>query len=737
MKQRKIYGVIAAEASSIEQRQILNGVITAAQARNIDIAVITNVYNPYNEYERDYKEFFTENRIYELIMSPELDGLILIAESFTNKHLQGVLIGILRRRTDLPMIVISMYQPELDLPNAIFINSSDTRDMFDITSHMIEAHGYTQIDILTGMEHNPAAEGRVAGYREALEAHGLPFEPDRVHWGDFWTFSGDALAKEYLSGARAVPQALICANDYMAFGLLDALAGSDIAVPERLAVTGYENVNERIYHTPLLSTFQRNRSSLGEQAVCMLEDPNYKFESPRGSWVSGVSCGCKGDPKVINEELNTIRTRINHEYWTSYSNMEMKLTLCETLEDFISEMTTHLFLVRYASDILLCLFEKWNTDDNCSMEHDRLAFRSIAGWRQSEPMKICTPFQLSEMMYGPPCAYYFTPLFFRKRLMGMNVLRYDHPDCYDPVYRDWLKGVANGLEFLRMKNDIQYLMRRRTGSGSTYDAVTGLLRQNALLRELSAAISHAAEGDRLLLVAVRSAYTQTEMHLQTENEKIAAAKAVAEAMQAAGRCLGQCFCALPVNDCYVIAAIGQFPEEKVAELTDLLHVHLLYSAESFATTVPESFRITPRQHSLFGIKPEKCLADLTAEVIAYPAPSFSSDDLQLLRLRIRLYHDFEEQPSAEDCCRVLCFSEGYFRTRYKTLFGVSYHQDCIHARISYAKYLLLTTQLSVSVIAMQCGYREDNYFLRQFRRETGLTPNQFRKALPASDPGDG
>ena len=331
MKQRKIYGVIAAEASSIEQSQILLGVISAAQAQDCDIAVITNVYNPYNDTDRDYKDFYTENRIYELIMSPELDGIIMIAESFTNKKLQNEVFAMLKRRQDLPLIVVSMYVPELDLPNAVFINSSDPDDLSEITAHLIEQHGHTRIDILTGMEHNPAAEDRVRGYRTALEQHGIAFEPERVHWGDFWTTSGEALAQKYLSGELPLPQAVICCNDYMAYGLLDALAGSKIRVPEDLAVVGYENVQERIYHTPLLSTYQRNRASLGEQAVLLLQKAQERFVTPHGTWIPGESCGCRTDPEGMSAELMTIRTLHNHEHWNSYSNIEMKLTLCESL----------------------------------------------------------------------------------------------------------------------------------------------------------------------------------------------------------------------------------------------------------------------------------------------------------------------------------------------------------------------------------------------------------------------
>ena len=46
MKKRRIFGVIAAQAADIEQREILSGAIEKAQSMNIDIAVISNIYNP-------------------------------------------------------------------------------------------------------------------------------------------------------------------------------------------------------------------------------------------------------------------------------------------------------------------------------------------------------------------------------------------------------------------------------------------------------------------------------------------------------------------------------------------------------------------------------------------------------------------------------------------------------------------------------------------------------------------
>lgn len=77
MKNRPIYGVIAAQVADIEQREILLGIIETAQEFNIDIAVISNIYN---SIETD-EVLITENRIYDMISSDEFDGFILISES--------------------------------------------------------------------------------------------------------------------------------------------------------------------------------------------------------------------------------------------------------------------------------------------------------------------------------------------------------------------------------------------------------------------------------------------------------------------------------------------------------------------------------------------------------------------------------------------------------------------------------------------------------------------------------
>ena len=211
-----IFGVVAAEANSIEQRQVIKGIARFDQCIGVDTVVFSNNYNP-NVKE---KELFCENRIYDLILSDELDGLILLSESFVNEDVKKLIADLISRK-NIPIVVVGTYIAELDLPNCTFINTSDENDMEDITDHLMDVHGFTEIDILTGYDFIKASSLRVNGYRKSLEKHGIEFDESRVHYGNYWMNSGEELAERYHSGELKLPQAIICANDYMAYGLID------------------------------------------------------------------------------------------------------------------------------------------------------------------------------------------------------------------------------------------------------------------------------------------------------------------------------------------------------------------------------------------------------------------------------------------------------------------------------------------------------------------------------------
>lgn len=100
---------------------------------------------------------------------------------------------------------------------------------------------------------------------------------------------------------------------------------------------------------------------------------------------------------------------------------------------------------------------------------------------------------------------------------------------------------------------------------------------------------------------------------------------------------------------------------------------------------------------------------------------------QLRAIRREIYENPNAAMSVDKLCRRLAVSRTYFHRIYLSAFGVTFRQDAIKSKLTYACDLLLNTELSVSAVAEKCGYESDSYFMRQFRQHMGCTPSEYRK----------
>ena len=73
------------------------------------------------------------------------------------------------------------------------------------------------------------------------------------------------------------------------------------------------------------------------------------------------------------------------------------------------------------------------------------------------------------------------------------------------------------------------------------------------------------------------------------------------------------------------------------------------------------------------------------------------------------------------------FSPNHFSTVFSDETGETFRNYLTRVRIEQAKKLLRSTKLMCSEVAMECGYNDPHYFSITFRKNTGLTPQQFRK----------
>ena len=95
-------------------------------------------------------------------------------------------------------------------------------------------------------------------------------------------------------------------------------------------------------------------------------------------------------------------------------------------------------------------------------------------------------------------------------------------------------------------------------------------------------------------------------------------------------------------------------------------------------------------------------------------------------LRTELLNAPNKKWNVDELAGQIHISTSHFQHLYKTFFGLSCTQDIVAARIRHAKFYLRTTEMSIHSLAAFCGYDNELHFMRQFKKNAGMTPSQYR-----------
>lgn len=138
----------------------------------------------------------------------------------------------------------------------------------DITRHLIEG-GHRRVAALGAYRSDSyrSSRLRLAGYRQALEQAGIPFDPDLVLYTDrFGRHAGlDRVTQAWREGVRF--DALVCFTDLLAFGAIRAFANLGVSVPGQVALASIDDVQEAEYSVPSLTTIAPDKAAIAAQAV--------------------------------------------------------------------------------------------------------------------------------------------------------------------------------------------------------------------------------------------------------------------------------------------------------------------------------------------------------------------------------------------------------------------------------------------------------------------------------------
>ena len=94
-----------------------------------------------------------------------------------------------------------------------------------------------------------------------------------------------------------------------------------------------------------------------------------------------------------------------------------------------------------------------------------------------------------------------------------------------------------------------------------------------------------------------------------------------------------------------------------------------------------------------------------------------------------IQRNFYNPISNEDIASTCSCSVSTLCHLFKAFKGTNVKQYVCNLRISYAKELLKTSNLSISLIANKSGFSDYNYFSKKFKKETGISPSEYRKMV--------
>ncbi len=197
--------------------------------------------------------------IYQRVLrSAYLDGVIVASATSDDPLIPRLL------HDGIPFVLVGRH-PD---PRVTYVDVDNVGGARMATEHLIRL-GHKRIATVTGALSMLSAQDRLAGYKQALESHGISVDSSLIAEGDYRESSGLAAVRRLLP---ASPTAIFAASDVMAIGVLKALRQEGLRVPEDIAVASFDDVPLATAIQPPLTTVRQPIDHLGRTAVHLLLD---------------------------------------------------------------------------------------------------------------------------------------------------------------------------------------------------------------------------------------------------------------------------------------------------------------------------------------------------------------------------------------------------------------------------------------------------------------------------------
>lgn len=489
---RKTLGVFMNNADADFQDTVQ--MITRQCAREMGYDVFYFLTVGYRESANFYDE--QEKSMFSFAPMEKLDGALVVPDTYDMHGFRESLFDMLEQRAKCPIVCIRDHLTPYDS-----YYTDETLALHPLMKHLLEDHGYRKICFLAGYPEHPDSNARLACYKEEMAAHGAVLPPNAVYYGSMWS-RGIEEAYEYFYGnPETWPEAVVCANDYMALALIEQLQQHGYNVPQDTVVTGFDDIDTARRFIPSLTTVTQDYTLMVTKAMELLHQRIQERElglPPVTGEHRGIpgalkireSCGCSpqcsAEPLALTiHKLEQANRKMGmREFSQTYFAIE--LNSADSYEAIHNTIFQKLDDIPSVRDFYLCLFR----DKEGFAGHITPQVQLISAIRdRTDAGRPMTCFNREDLLpplaerADEPQAFYVHLLHQRHNTYGYSVMQFMDNMGPSQFYLHWNIIVSIALRNLDYQGKLKALYEERHRSSIT-DALTGLYNRRGVNEHL-------------------------------------------------------------------------------------------------------------------------------------------------------------------------------------------------------------------------------------------------------------
>lgn len=240
--------------------EICRGVEYAARETDTNLIIFPGMYlsgtydDPINsKYDYQY------NSIYCYANEKTLDGIIVSIGSV------GSFLSMKDKNKFLSQFNVPILTLEIEVPGYPYLHTENSSSIKDMVSYLIHDCGRKNIGFVSGRLDNKDAEIRYYAYKEALRENGIPYDENKVAYGNLSQYCVEAVS-DLLDRCPEL-DAIMFANDTMAIGGYEAMRNKGIAIGKDILCTGFDNSITSMSLNPPLTTVDSHILDLGYNSI--------------------------------------------------------------------------------------------------------------------------------------------------------------------------------------------------------------------------------------------------------------------------------------------------------------------------------------------------------------------------------------------------------------------------------------------------------------------------------------